>query len=65
MQGALSALGVSSSLIGNDSGGWIARELALLEPGQVTRLVLTNTEIPGHRPPWIWLYRWLGPIVTG
>ena len=59
-QQALSALGVSSyALIGNDTGGWIARELALLDPGRVTRLVLTNTEIPGHRPPWIPLYQHL------
>jgi haloalkane dehalogenase len=59
-QRALRALGVSSyALIGNDTGGWIARELALLEPERVTHLVLTNTEIPGHRPPWIPLYQTL------
>ena len=57
-QHALSALGVSSyALIGNDTGGWIARELALLDPTRVTHLLLTNTEIPGHRPPWIPLYQ--------
>jgi pimeloyl-ACP methyl ester carboxylesterase len=51
---ALSTLGVSQyALVGNDTGGWIARELALLAPEKVTRLALTNTEIPGHRPPWI------------
>src|SRR3989304_2992027 len=51
---ALSKLGVSEfALVGNDTGGWVARELALLEPEKVTRLALTNTEIPGHRPPWI------------
>jgi haloalkane dehalogenase len=44
-------------LLGNDTGGWIARELALLAPEGVTRLALTNTEIPGHRPPWIPLYQ--------
>lgn len=55
---ALSGLGVSSyALLGNDTGGWIARELALLDGARVTRLVLTNTEIPGHRPPWIPLYQ--------
>jgi len=58
--GALSALGISSySLIGNDSGGWIARELALLDARRVRQLILTNTEIPGHRPPWIGLYKLL------
>jgi pimeloyl-ACP methyl ester carboxylesterase len=59
-QRALRALAVSSyALLGNDTGGWIARELALLEPERVTHLVLTNTEIPGHRPPWIPLYQTL------
>lgn len=58
LQQALVTLGVSSyALLGNDTGGWIARELALLDPARVTQLVLTNTEIPGHRPPWIPLYQ--------
>jgi haloalkane dehalogenase len=59
-QRALRLIGVSSyALMGNDTGGWVARELALLEPERVTHLVLTNTEIPGHRPPWIPLYQTL------
>lgn len=63
LQRALRALNVSSyALMGNDTGGWIARELALLEPERVTHLVLTNTEIPGHRPPWIPLYQTLAPL---
>ncbi len=62
-QRALRALNVSSyALMGNDTGGWIARELALVEPERVTRLVLTNTEIPGHRPPWIPFYQTLAPL---
>ncbi|HUI26551.1 MAG TPA: alpha/beta hydrolase [Candidatus Kryptonia bacterium] len=57
-QRALSELAVSSyALLGNDTGGWIARELALLDLGRVTHLALMNTEIPGHRPPWIPLYQ--------
>jgi haloalkane dehalogenase len=57
-QRALSAMGVSSyALLGNDTGGWIARELALLELKRVTHLILMNTEMPGHRPPWIPLYQ--------
>ena len=57
-QGLLPQLGVDSyALVGNDTGGWIARELALIDGPRVTRLVLTNTEIPGHRPPWIPLYQ--------
>jgi len=59
----LSELGVESyALVGNDTGGWIARELALLDRERVTHLALTNTEIPGHRPPWIPLYQWLAPL---
>jgi pimeloyl-ACP methyl ester carboxylesterase len=58
LQRALRTLGLSSYvLLGNDSGGWIARELALLEGARVKQLVLTNTEIPGHRPPWIPTYQ--------
>jgi pimeloyl-ACP methyl ester carboxylesterase len=56
----LSELGVSAyALIGNDTGGWIARELALIDGARVSRLVLTNTEIPLHRPPWIPTYQTL------
>ncbi len=63
LQRALRAQGVSSyALMGNDTGGWIARELALLEPERVTRLALMNTEIPGHRPPWIPLYQRLAAL---
>ena len=44
----LSELGVGSyALVGNDTGGWIARELALVDRQRVARLVLTSTEIPG------------------
>ena len=57
-QQALAAIGVTSyALLGNDTGGWVARELALLDRERVTHLALTNTEIPGHRPPWIPLYQ--------
>lgn len=62
-QKALRALGVSSyALLGNDSGGWVAREVAMLEPERVTRFVLTNTEIPDHRPPWVWFYQLLARV---
>jgi len=59
----LSELGVESyALVGNDTGGWIARELALADAGRVTHLVLTNTEIPRHRPPWIPTYQVLAHL---
>lgn len=63
LQRALAAQGVSSyALVGNDTGGWVARELAVLDPARVTHLILTNTEIPGHRPPWIPLYQSLARL---
>jgi pimeloyl-ACP methyl ester carboxylesterase len=59
----LSELGVASyALVGNDTGGWIARELALVDEQRVSRLVLTNTEIPFHRPPWIPMYQVLAHV---
>jgi len=71
-QRLLRGLGVDSyALVGNDTGGWVARELALLDLSRVTGLVLTNTEIPGHRPPWIPTYQLLarlpgfGPLLRG
>jgi len=59
----LSELGVDAyALVGNDTGGWIARELALIDAGRATHLVLTNTEIPHHRPPWIPTYQVLAHL---
>ncbi|HYR95394.1 MAG TPA: alpha/beta fold hydrolase, partial [Candidatus Binatus sp.] len=61
-QGTLRELGVDAyALVGNDTGGWIARELALIDK-RVSRLVLTNTEIPHHRPPWIPVYQALAQV---
>ncbi|MDR3419143.1 MAG: alpha/beta hydrolase [Nevskia sp.] len=45
-------------VLAQDTGGSFARFLALADH-RVDRLVLINTEIPGHRPPWIPLYQWL------
>ena len=60
---ALIKLGVESyALVGNDTGGWIARELVLIDKPRVSRLLLTNTEIPLHRPPWIPLYQALAHV---
>jgi len=62
-QGLLSQLGVERyALVGNDTGGWIARELALVDGQRVSHLVLTNTEIPFHRPPWIPTYQVLAHL---
>jgi pimeloyl-ACP methyl ester carboxylesterase len=63
IRGMLDALGIERyALVGNDTGGWVARELALIDRERVTHLVLTNTEIPGHRPPWIPTYQALAPL---
>jgi haloalkane dehalogenase len=63
IQEVLGALGVGSyALVGNDTGGWVARELALIDRERVSHLVLTNTEIPGHRPPWVPLYQALAGV---
>lgn len=63
VQRTLSELGVTAyALVGNDTGGWVARELALLDRQRVSHLVLTNTEIPFHRPPWIPLYQLLARV---
>jgi pimeloyl-ACP methyl ester carboxylesterase len=59
----LQQLGVESyALVGNDTGGWIARELVLIDKARVSRLILTNTEIPFHRPPWIPMYQALAHV---
>jgi len=63
LQRMLADLGVDSyALVGNDTGGWVARELALIDGARVSRLVLTNTEIPSHRPPWIPMYQALAHV---
>src|SRR5689334_3895246 len=62
-QRLLAELGIGPyTLVGNDTGGWVARELALVDGARVARLVLTNTEIPGHRPPWIPMYQALAAV---
>ena len=45
------------SVLAFDTGATITRQLALIDPARVRRLVLMNTEIPGHRPPWIPLFQ--------
>jgi len=45
------------SILAFDTGATIARQLALIDPRRVRRLLLLNTEIPGHRPPFIPLFQ--------
>jgi haloalkane dehalogenase len=53
----------SCALIAHDTGATIARLLTLLHPQAVRKLVIINTEIPGHRPPWIPLYQHVATLV--
>ena len=54
----IDALGLGTcAILAHDTGATIARLLAAREPRRVRKLVLLNTEMPGHRPPWIPLYR--------
>jgi len=45
------------SLLAHDTGATIARLVAISNPDRVLKLVIINTEIPGHRPPRVSLYR--------
>lgn len=45
------------SILAHDTGATIARLVAAKVPGRVEKLVLLNTEMPGHRPPFIPLYQ--------
>lgn len=52
--GLLEVLGIRrTAILAQDTGGTIARLLAVDRPAAVTHLALINTEIPAHRPPWI------------
>lgn len=48
------------SIIAHDSGATIARSIALGQGENVHKLIMMNTEIPNHRPPWIPLYQKIG-----
>jgi pimeloyl-ACP methyl ester carboxylesterase len=45
------------SLLAHDTGATIARLVAIAQRDRVRKLVMINTEIPGQRPPGVWLYR--------
>jgi len=49
------------SVLAQDTGGTFARYLALADSARLGKLVLINTEVPHHRPPWIPLYQRLIP----
>jgi haloalkane dehalogenase len=41
------------ALVAHDTGATVARMVALADPARVAGQALINTEMPGHRPPWI------------
>ena len=47
----------SCSIIAQDTGATTARLMALSKEIEVPTLILFNTEVPDHRPPWIELYQ--------
>jgi len=58
VQRVADALGLPEyALVAHDTGATVARVLAASDVKRVRGLVLANTEVPGHRPPWIPEYR--------
>lgn len=56
----IDALGLDTyAVLAHDTGASIARHLALIDTQRLRQLAIINTEMPGHRPPWIPLYRHL------
>ena len=51
---------VTFSLIAHNSGATVARIIAIKELERVRNLIMLNTEIPNHRPPWISFYQKIG-----
>lgn len=61
MIGLIESMGIKScTLIAHDSGATVARVIAINKPDLIEKLVVINTEIPNHRPPWIQFYQKVG-----
>jgi len=57
------ALGLNEySFIAHDTGATIARLAAVEQAKSVKNLVIINTEMPNHRPPWIPFYQWCAKL---
>jgi len=50
------------SILAQNSGGAISRIAALELKSKLKNLILINTEVPHHRPPWIPLYQTLSKL---
>src|SRR5207248_10598218 len=44
-------------VLAHDTGASIGRVLWVEHTKRIRRIVLLNTEIPGHRPPWVPTYQ--------
>lgn len=53
------------AILAHDTGATIARLLAANDAARVTGLILLNTEIPNHRPPFLELYQKVSRIPGG
>jgi pimeloyl-ACP methyl ester carboxylesterase len=63
LRGFVDAMGLTRyAIMAQDTGATVARLLAVDDAARVSGLVLLNTEMPGHRPPWIPLYRTLAGL---
>ena len=50
------------SILAQDTGASIARMVAVTEQNNVDKLVLINTEMPNHRPPFIPMHQFLAKL---
>lgn len=50
------------TLIAHDTGATLARMVAHAQPENVNQLIMFNTEMPNHRPPWIKFYQKLAKL---
>ncbi len=50
------------SIIAQNTGASISRIVAITEQANIDKLVLINTEIPNHRPPFIPLYQFFAKL---
>jgi len=50
------------ALVAHDTGATIARLVAIAVPDNVSHLIMLNTEIPNHRPPWVSTYQFLARL---
>ena len=49
-------------VVAQDTGATISRCLVRIDLARIDRLAIFNTEIPGHRPPWVLQYQALMQI---